>query len=156
MLVFFINSIGASEVDPGYIEFKPGDQPIHNTLLREGPPVVDPGRIEFNPGANPSTLFNVSMLTPRPFLFLFFGTWWRWKCATRRLVSVSLLLQWQTPNPTQIRNRRNKTPKAKMQHRMPRLSQMKKIIRSLRPCSSVNGSALASARATHCLARACS
>jgi len=37
VLVFFINPIGASEVDPGCIEFKPGDQPIHNTLLREGP-----------------------------------------------------------------------------------------------------------------------
>ena len=29
VLVFFINPIGASEVDPGCIEFKPGDQPIH-------------------------------------------------------------------------------------------------------------------------------
>ena len=38
VLVFFINPIGASEVDPGCIDFKPGDQPIHNTLLREGPP----------------------------------------------------------------------------------------------------------------------
>ena len=37
MLFFFINPIGASEVDPGCIDFKPGDQPIHNTLLREGP-----------------------------------------------------------------------------------------------------------------------
>ena len=37
VLVFFINPIKASEVDPGCIEFKPGDQPIHNTLLREGP-----------------------------------------------------------------------------------------------------------------------
>ena len=38
VLVFFINPIlypiEASEVDPGCIEFKPGDQPIHNTLLR--------------------------------------------------------------------------------------------------------------------------
>ena len=35
--VFFINPIRASEVDPGCIDFKPGEQPIHNTLLREGP-----------------------------------------------------------------------------------------------------------------------
>ena len=38
----FINPIGASDrgfrVDPGCIEFKPEDHPIHNTLLREGPP----------------------------------------------------------------------------------------------------------------------
>ena len=34
MLVFSINPIGASGIDPGR---KPGDQPIHNTLLREGP-----------------------------------------------------------------------------------------------------------------------
>ena len=37
VLVFLINPIGASGVDPGCIEFKPGDQPFHNTLLREGP-----------------------------------------------------------------------------------------------------------------------
>ena len=37
VLVFFINPVGASKVDPGCIEFKPGDQLIHNTLLREGP-----------------------------------------------------------------------------------------------------------------------
>ena len=35
---FLINPKGASEVDPGCIDFKPGAQPIHNTLLREGPP----------------------------------------------------------------------------------------------------------------------
>ena len=33
VLVFFINPIGASEVDPGCIEFKPGDQPIHTACL---------------------------------------------------------------------------------------------------------------------------
>ena len=32
----FYYPIGASKVDPGRIDFKPGDQPIHNTLLREG------------------------------------------------------------------------------------------------------------------------
>ena len=37
VLVLFISPIGASGVDPGCIEFKPGDQPFHNTLLREGP-----------------------------------------------------------------------------------------------------------------------
>ena len=37
VLVFFINPIGASEGDPGCIEFKPGDQPIHSAILREGP-----------------------------------------------------------------------------------------------------------------------
>ena len=31
---FFIYPIGASGIDPGRIDFKPGDQPIHNTLLR--------------------------------------------------------------------------------------------------------------------------
>jgi len=36
-LSYFINPVGASEVDPGCIDFKPGDQPIHNTLLRGGP-----------------------------------------------------------------------------------------------------------------------
>ena len=34
LVVFFIHPIGASEVDPGCIDFKGGDQPIHNTLLR--------------------------------------------------------------------------------------------------------------------------
>ena len=33
VFVFFNSPIGASGVDPGRIEFKPGDQPIHNTLL---------------------------------------------------------------------------------------------------------------------------
>ena len=36
VLVFFINPIGAPEVDPGRIDFKPGDQPIHNTQLTRG------------------------------------------------------------------------------------------------------------------------
>ena len=38
VLAFLINPIGASEVDTRRIEFKPGDQPTQNTLLREGPP----------------------------------------------------------------------------------------------------------------------
>ena len=55
-----VNPIGASEVDPGRIEFKPGNQPIHSTLLREGPSPVnqslvlpDPTYPYRTPTANP-------------------------------------------------------------------------------------------------------
>ena len=68
MLVFFINPIGASGVHPGCIDFKPGDQPIHNTVLVF---FINPiGTAGIDPGLKPGDLLRDSE-GPRWYLSFF-------------------------------------------------------------------------------------